>query len=229
MNKTAMILFTRVPIPGQTKTRLAASIGAEEAASWHRLFIKKAARAMQNASDAIQADCFVFYTPADSENRLAAIIERDITQVVRYLPQQGADLWGKMSLAMQFCFESGYEKVLLFGSDIPEMTAEDLIDGFNKLDDLDAVIAPTVDEGYYLIGMRRYIPQAFLEIIPFQGGVYRATVQAIDRTGASCGLVTTRQDVDTEADLEEWLMRVHQGAYTQKTLKEHRERILGNV
>lgn len=145
--KQALIIFTRVPIPGKTKTRLMPFLSGVECAGLHQSFITDIFKKMKQ----VHADLFVFYTPEDEENLLKTIVTEDIL----LYPQKGENLGVRMKRAIGDVLQKGYEKVLLIGTDIPQMSPEAIEEAFASLDEKDIVINPTLDGGYYLIGMKK--------------------------------------------------------------------------
>ncbi len=67
----ALILFTRVPIPGQTKTRLMPFLSGEECAKVHTCFVKD----IYAKAKEVGADLFVFYTPRDEKSLLKEVLD----------------------------------------------------------------------------------------------------------------------------------------------------------
>lgn len=250
-NKTALIVFTRVPIARHTKTRLFSRFTPEQARDLHRFFLKKAIEATIQAKEKAEADVFFFYTPSEGKEILRSIVEetyainqteisaeeiqnrsakdqKDIdssdfydknkddpskseeSSFGDYLLQEGEDLWEKMERAFAWCFRRGYKRVLLYGTDIPEISEEDLLHALYHLNYVDLVIAPTFDNGYYLIGMRRSIPEVFLNIDRNDPNVLRASVQAIESI-ASYAVMGKRHDVDIPEDLQALIERLKKG------------------
>jgi hypothetical protein len=78
--------------------------------------------------------------------------------------QIGKNLGQKMSNAFEWAFDNNYEKAILIGSDIPTLTTLKIEKAYGKLDQHDLVIGPSDDGGYYLIGMKKYLPQLFRNI-----------------------------------------------------------------
>lgn len=146
MNK-ALILFTRVPIPGQTKTRLMPFLNGEECADLHSCFVKD----IYEKAKCVDADLFVFYTPKDEKERLTSILDREAV----CLPQYGKDLGERMKHAIGIVLRMGYESVVLIGTDIPQIHPETMRNAFDSLEEKEIVIHPTFDGGYYLIGMKK--------------------------------------------------------------------------
>ena len=66
--KDALILFTRVPIPGQTKTRLMPFLTGEECARLHACFVKD----IYEKAKQVDADIFVFFTPRNEKKASTA-------------------------------------------------------------------------------------------------------------------------------------------------------------
>ena len=142
----ALIIFTRVPIPGQTKTRLMPFLSEEECAQLHTCFI----RDIYAKAKKTEADLFVFYTPEEEKVKLLHVLEEEPVCI----SQQGAGLGMRMKLAIDSVLQMGYKKVILIGTDIPQVRTETLEQAFAYLDTHDIVIHPTYDGGYYLIGMK---------------------------------------------------------------------------
>lgn len=145
--KNALIIFTRVPVAGQTKTRLMPYLTGEECKSLHESFLKDLFCKVK----AVNADVFVFFTPEDKEGLLRETVGEEIVGVA----QHGQDLGERMKNAIGMVLKKGYEKAVLIGTDIPQIEAETLEQAFISLDDNDIVIHPTYDGGYYLIGMKK--------------------------------------------------------------------------
>lgn len=143
----ALIIFTRVPIPGQTKTRLMPFLSGEECANLHACFIKDT----YEKAKRVQADLYVFYTPEEEQ----AILLQVLGEKTVCIPQQGTDLGTRMKQAIAHVLSLGHEKVLLVGTDIPHVCTETFEIAFASLDENDIVIHPTFDGGYYLIGMKQ--------------------------------------------------------------------------
>ena len=102
-------LFTRVPIPGQTKTA-DAFLNWEECARLHACFVKD----IYEKAKQVDADIFVFFTPKDEKKLLQQVLDNETV----CLPQFGDDLGERMKNAIGIVLRMGYEKVILIGTDI---------------------------------------------------------------------------------------------------------------
>lgn len=147
--KDAIIIFTRVPIPHKTKTRLMPVYTPEECAALHSAFLCDIYTAAKKTNKSI----FVFYTPDDAEHILAECLGTS----ENFFAQVGADLGARMIHAIQTVLQRGFSSCVLIGSDIPEMSAEIVQSAFSALDKSDIVLCPVSDGGYCLIGMKKII------------------------------------------------------------------------
>ena len=123
----ALILMTRVPIPGKTKTRLMDTLSGTECAELHMAFLEDLLTTLQHLQK--ECDLFLSYTPEDS----FFIIEDLILNDMNVFPQQGRDLGDKMHEAIRTVFSNGYEKVVLIGADIPDLRLGDIQEAFALL------------------------------------------------------------------------------------------------
>ena len=189
----ALILFTRVPIPGMTKTRLMPFLTGEECAKIHSCFVKDIYEKVKE----VEADIFVFYTPKDEKKLLKNILDEEAV----YLPQYGEDLGERMKNAIGICLRMGYEKVILMGTDIPQIHPETLTDAFENLDKKDIVIHPTFDGGYYLIGMKKEYESIWKIERYGTNTVIYDTLQHMRREHLSTAVGQMYYDVDDKDDL----------------------------
>lgn len=145
--KNALIIFSAVPGRNETTPRLAPFLEENECEKLYACFLKDIyGKALKTG-----ADVLVFFTPDSGEARMREILG----DRARYLPQFGDHIGIRMKNAIGIALRLGYEKCILIGSDCPQIHAETLIQAFDNLDKKDVVIHPTLDGGYYLIGMKR--------------------------------------------------------------------------
>ncbi|WP_445747638.1 TIGR04282 family arsenosugar biosynthesis glycosyltransferase [Polaribacter sp.] len=145
MNKNCLLIFTRNPELGKVKTRLAKTIGDEKALEIYHFLLDKTKQVTQQ----IHAEKRVFYDSFIDENDLW-----NSDDYQKFL-QNGTDLGTKMQHAFLEAFQSGFEKVIIIGSDLYDLTPEIISTAFQQLDKNDVVIGPAIDGGYYLLGMKK--------------------------------------------------------------------------
>ena len=209
--KRAVILFTRVPKPGVTKTRLLPVLSADQCAGLHWAFLRDLAAVYRQ----LDAHLFIAYTPDPDWESLKSVFPH-----AGYIPQKGDDLGERMYRVLRKVLNLGYESVILTGADLPMMTAKHIDSGFAALEDHNIAIGPTSDGGYYLIGMKKPCREVFR--VEGYGGsnVFENTVMAAKDTGLSVGLALACDDVDTPEDLENLAETVKPESHTGKYLKE---------
>jgi len=151
MNKNLLIIFTRNPEIGKCKTRLAKTVGDENAFKIYKILLQHTV----DLTLSLDFDKVVSYSEQ--------IIENDIWDKNVYQKQQqiGEDLGIRMLNAFKNGFQSGYEKVVLIGSDILDLKQQHIKAAFTALNLNDVVVGPAEDGGYYLLGMNTLYPSLF--------------------------------------------------------------------
>lgn len=214
----ALIIFSRLPVAGETKTRLMPALSPEECAALHRAMIADVAAAARRTG----ADIFVFHTPDAADSTLL-----EIFGAARYLPQVGRGLGERMMRAADSVLAMGYEKILLFGTDIPALDENIFFSAFESLDDSDVVAIPTEDGGYCLIGMKE--PHDDLWRVDGYGGssVFESLKKKISSRGLRAEYLAPLRDVDTAADLREVELALERDRYCAPATREAIRRIRG--
>lgn len=191
---TRIVIFAKAPVPGSVKTRLIPALGEVGAA---RL-------AQQMLSDAVaQAKAAGLATP-----ELCATPHPDDPLWAGYLPpgvwlsnQGPGDLGQRLANAARRVIEGG-ERILLIGTDCPELTGRRLCEAAAHLESHDAVIHPARDGGYVLLGLARTDVSLFTDIAWSTDTVAAVTIARIRALGWSLLVGETLQDIDEPADLE---------------------------
>jgi uncharacterized protein len=192
--KNALIIFVRHPELGKVKTRLAKSVGEEKALSVYTYLLK----ITHDIAINIHADKYVFYTDE--------IITNDCWEMDLFIKrrQEGETLGEKMKNAFLSLFKYGYTKLVIIGSDCPELTASQVIDAFQKLDSNGVVIGPATDGGYYLLGLTQMIPELFHNKQWSTDTVLADTILDIEKLSKSSVMLPKLSDIDTEDDLQKF-------------------------
>ena len=216
-NKNAYVIFTREPVPGATKTRLMTLYSAEKCAELHGCFLKDLARQTEHAD----ADIIIAHTGGEP-----AFLKKTFGSRAVYIAQRGTDLGQKMKNAIYDAFAMGYERVILTGTDIPELKAKTVNAAFQMLDDYDIVLGPTSDGGYYLIGMSSMHNEAFNVKLYGVDTVFEETVRSIRGSGLTVGMADEYSDIDEKEDVYGLLVRIREnssaaGSYTKHFLEEN--------
>ena len=182
-----IIQFSRAPILGQVKRRLAEQIGDDAALKVHN---KLFAKTLQVVSEVHVATRLYLSSPPTKN------FPHD------YQIQQGNNLGDRMAHALQTELINS-KKICLIGSDCLDLTANDLREAFAKLETNDLVLGPARDGGYYLIGLKTFIPELFINVSWGSSTVLEETLSLARKLNLKTGLLDERQDVDRYIDLPE--------------------------
>jgi hypothetical protein len=190
MKTNVLIIFTRNPELGKVKTRLAKTIGNEKTLEVYRDLLSHTMKVTQ----IVDCDKFVFYDNSIEPNDIwsNAIYEKRM--------QFGVDLGAKMQNAFQELFNLGYKNCVIVGSDLFDLQAKHIIETFDKLENNDAVIGPAEDGGYYLLGLKKIIPNIFFDKKWGTETVFSDTMK--DLYAYSVDFLEILNDIDTAEDLE---------------------------
>lgn len=186
-----LIVFTKNPIPGKCKTRLAKKIGDEPATEIYKILLNHTALITQplNLVKEVHYSDFIEHNDMFDDSFVKLV-------------QQGNDLGEKMEYAFTKGFQQGFEHVIIIGSDLLDFTTEDINEAFKALETYDYVLGPSEDGGYYLLGMNQHTPELFKNKHWGTDTVLRDTL--IDLNGTHLALLDERNDIDTFEDLEEF-------------------------
>ncbi len=194
--KNAYVIMTRIPVAGKTKTRMMPNLNGEQCAELHSCLLKDLFETTDALKDEI--DIFVAYSDEGNINLLTSIAPK----FIKLFPQQGNNLGKKMNNAINYLLNIGYDKVVLTGSDIPNISSDIIENSFLYLNNWDIVIGSTYDGGYYLIGCSESIDDILLSPISWgQETVFQRTLTIIHNKNKNYKLIEPLQDIDTIEDL----------------------------
>jgi uncharacterized protein len=196
--KERLIIFTRYPRPGTAKTRLIPALGAEGAATLQRQMTEHTLTQVKNLP-AISVEIWF------ADDRFTQGLMQDWlgTEWV-YQPQSEGDLGDRLIAASQTAFAAGMERVIIIGTDCPGLDSDRITQGFQALQDHDLVLGDATDGGYYLIGLRRSIPELFKGINWSTSEVRQQTVAIANQLKLTVAHLPTLSDIDYPEDLPVW-------------------------
>jgi len=198
MSPAAIIVFIRYPTPGRVKTRLARSAGDDLAARIYKTCSDHLFSEVTRAAGDVHR--FAFYAGENDRARIRAWVPDKFT----CLPQVGEGLGEKMTHALNHVFEIGYQRAVLVGSDVPDISCRMIEEALKALDVYDIVLGPSRDGGFYLVGSNCLHPALFDSVSWSSENVFKQTVRNVDRIGLSLHKLPTLRDIDTEQDLRSW-------------------------
>lgn len=191
-SKKALIIFARHPELGTCKTRLAKTIGDENALNIYNILLQHTAK----VSARVTANRYVFYADQIKSNDIW-----DDT-CFRKKKQQGIDLGARMHNAFSELFQNNYKKVVIIGSDLLDLSQEHINDAFEKLNAHDVVIGPAQDGGYYLLGMNNLQSSIFENKAWSTNTVLEETLKNLKNK--SVYLLEELNDIDTFEDIKHY-------------------------
>lgn len=189
MKNNALLIFTRNPELGKVKTRLAKTIGDENALQVYKDLLQHTMAQTKK----VDCDRFVFYD--------SAIIENDIWNDAFYQKklQSAGDLGDKMQAAFELLFDKGYAKCIIVGSDLFDLKSEIIETAFIALEKNDVVLGPAEDGGYYLLGLKGMHSPLFENK---NWGTATVLAESLkDLKSHKVHLLPTLNDIDTFEDL----------------------------
>ena len=190
-----LIVFIKNPEKGKVKTRLASVSGDEVALEIYHFLLGKT-RSAALGVECTRLLCYSDYVPATDEWPADAFLK---------MVQSPGNLGQRMASAFQAAFCSGAKKAVIIGSDCPRLDSALIQDAFGALDNNDFVLGPALDGGYYLLGMRNFMPELF-EGIPWStASVAEDTLRLIRTAGRNCQLLPRLSDID---EYEDWIAYV---------------------
>ncbi|MBN2484052.1 MAG: TIGR04283 family arsenosugar biosynthesis glycosyltransferase [Candidatus Omnitrophica bacterium] len=198
-NHTAIILFARYPVPGKVKSRLAKTKGKRYAALVYKRIAEKAFRTARSISNTGLIR-YIFVADSDTVKKTC----RWARSGFLCLSQTGHDLGQRMEHALCRVFSYGAEKVVIVGTDIPDLSRDIIENALRLLDSHQIVLGPTHDGGYYLLGMKKMYRELFRNIPWSTPDVLPATLSRIENLKAASARLPLLRDIDTEEDLKKW-------------------------
>lgn len=191
-----LLVFARYPLPGHTKTRLIPALGPEGAARCSAALTLRALTQAEQYRQRFPCQIQVHYSGGNTE-RMKQLFGPHFD----YCPQQGSDLGQRLQAAVATAFSAGASRVLIIGTDCPDLDADLLQHASEALTEADLVLGPAYDGGYYMMGMRAYRPEVFQNIDWGTSRVLQQTMEAAGRLGWSVQQLQPLSDVDEPEDL----------------------------
>ena len=214
MQHEAIIVLIKSPDRVLVKSRLAESIGDDRARILYRYFVEDLLDILAGQDVHLR----IYFQPPDAKEDIA----RWLGNRYDLFPQRGEDLGERMREAFEETFQQGYRSALLIGSDAPDLTAPIFQEGFGALFTHDAVLGPSMDGGYYLIGFRddTFRPEIF-EGIPWSTNVvFQKTLEIFIALGDMVHILPIWRDIDVIEDLKALMHRHGESPFRQsKTMR----------
>ena len=194
-----LIIFSRYPEAGRSKTRLIPALGASGSARLHEEMTRHTLRTAAELAQDYPVRVEVHFAGGD-EGLMRQAFGGDFL----YRPQVEGDLGQKMRTALEGALKKGVNRAAVIGTDCPDLTARRLRHAFEALKTRELVLGPAPDGGYYLIGCRRVLPQLFADMPWGTEHVWARTLAAARGAGLNPYVLEPLPDVDRPQDLPIW-------------------------
>lgn len=191
MPSNAIIVFVKNPELGKVKTRLAKTLGNQKALDIYLRLTQYTRTVLEE----LAWPKYVFY---DQE-----VIEKDDWDLPLFHKriQHSGDLGDRMNDACTQVLQE-FDKLVIIGSDCPQLTANHIHAAFEALDQTDLVFGPSHDGGYYLLGMKTIHSYLFTDIPWSTSSVYGQSLTKAFEHKHSVTELEHLTDIDHEEDLK---------------------------
>jgi hypothetical protein len=208
-SKNCILFFVKNPVRGGVKRRLAEEVGDTVAVGLYKNFIVDMLRTLSTCTATRLLICVYPHSALGS-------LRKWLGMRYHYLPQEGKDLGERMKNSFIKAFSMEYERVILIGSDIPDLPRTVIAEAFKALETNEITVGPARDGGYYLIGFRdkTFVPEVFDNIRWGGKQVLKTTLHRVEKIGCSVHLLPAWSDVDMLADVMALLQRNRRGKCT---------------
>jgi len=188
MTDTLVIVFVKNIILGTVKTRLAKTIGDIGAFEVYSELVK----ITEKATEALDVDKRIYFSNA--------VVDTKWPNEFKTV-QNGTDLGDRMLNAFKDGFQAGYKKIVLIGSDLPDINAKHITKGIDALTNNNVVFGPAEDGGYYLVGMSNMEELIFKNKPWSQPNLLELTLKELEIAQIKVEILETLNDIDNYEDL----------------------------
>ena len=195
LTPVAVLIMAKAPRAGEVKTRLCPPLSLADAAELYRRFLLDKIDQVRSLGTAGLA---IAYTPAEAR----AFFE-EVAPGFVLLPQRGADLGDRLANSLGALLGRGYRGALAIDSDTPTLPLGFLQQALDLVTtpEIDVVLGPTEDGGYYLIGLRTVHRELFRAMAWSTSQVLPETIRRADAKGLRVACLPPWYDIDTPDDL----------------------------
>lgn len=205
----ALIIFVRYPKAGCVKTRLAKKIGREKAALLYRLFVEAIVARTKDTG----FRRFIFYHPPKERQKIIDWLGGEL----EFYPQEGNALGKRLANAFQLAFKIGAKKIVAIGTDSPTIDKGAVLKAFQRLKGTQCVIGPSLDGGYYLIGLSFFKEDIFKYIRWGTNKVFGQTMNRLKKGNIRVELLDESFDIDRYKDILLLKKRLKKELYVNPT------------
>ncbi len=190
-----LICMARMPELGKVKTRIAEAAGHARTYEIYVELVKRCRAVLESVDESVEVEV-TFEEPFDFIKG-----QQFFGMKAFYSLQTNGDLGQRMCVAAIRGFQGGARKVILIGSDCPELTQEHVNQAFRILDEVPIVFGKAKSGGYYLLGLTRIVPEIFAELPWSTEQLLELSIARLTEAGIAHGLLPELRDIHT---IEDW-------------------------
>ena len=232
MNKRAIVIAAKLPLPGKVKTRLSPPLSLNQSAQLYKCFLVDTINIVSTIKE---IDRFIALYPKLSTEDLSlaslnnikkledsdvaakptfhslyescitsGLLQNGLPTAYTLIAQEGVDLGERLISVFEQLFSSGYDSVTIIGSDSPNLPVAFIKKSLNNLkkNSVDVTLGPCKDGGYYLIGLKAFYGDIFKEISWSTSSVFDETIDKIKKLGLCVSVLPEWYDIDNNKDLD---------------------------
>jgi uncharacterized protein len=213
-------VMAKASIPGRTKTRLVPPLSYDEAAAFNTAFLQDISTNIIAAAGQANIAGYMAFGPPDSVAFFKTILPAGICLVEAWLPDFGDCLFG----AIAHLLARGHQAAVVLNSDSPTLPTSILVETARILARPGdrAVIGPSVDGGYYLLGLKAAHRHLFDDIDWSTDRVARQTLDRARELELPIHVLPAWYDVDELATLKTLHGELCAGCAFTPQLRSHR-------
>ncbi|BAQ63476.1 TIGR04282 family arsenosugar biosynthesis glycosyltransferase [Geminocystis sp. NIES-3709] len=197
MKKKSLIIFTRYPEVGKTKTRLIPALGAEKSADLQRLMTENTLKKLDNLTNTIDLEINIYFSGGNID-----LMKKWLGNKYSFYPQIEGDLGFKIYSAFEDNLKRGKEQIIIIGVDCPDLDSQILQEAFLSLNNYDLVIGKAMDGGYYLLGLNMLEKILFTNINWGTSQVFSQTMSIAKKLNFTIHELPILRDIDRPEDLK---------------------------
>jgi uncharacterized protein len=192
--KCALTVMAKAPRPGKVKTRLSPPLTLEQSSDLNACFLRDTVASLRVATQSARAEWVISYTPTGEEAAFRGVLPDGALLI----PQRGDGFGERLLATAQDLFACGFAAVCLIDSDSPTVPATEFIKAAQLLlaPGQRAVLGPSEDGGYYLIGLQQPHAHLFQDIIWSTSVVTSQTLERAAEINVPVALLQPWYDVD---------------------------------
>lgn len=189
-SENLLIVFVKNILLGKVKTRLAKTIGDFGAFEVYKELVEITELETNRLEN---CDVHIYFSDI--------VIESKWPGKLKFV-QEGESLGERMENAFKNGFDQGFKNIIGIGSDLPDLNADIMLEGFQALEEMQTVFGPSEDGGYYLIGMTSLHSCIFEGKSWSTDKLLEETLSDLKKNKISVSLLEELNDIDNIEDLK---------------------------